>query len=717
MSTSSRSRDGVTAAAGLAGAVVLVVVAAAGLVSAAATGARASVGAPVTAIATGGAHSCALAADGTVSCWGKDDAGQLGNGLVTTSATSTPVTVVGLSGVTAITAGTGHTCALTTDRTVHCWGDNSAGQLGDGTTTNSATPVSVVGLSGVTAITAGFGHTCALTADQTVHCWGDNYDGQLGDGTKWTNSATPVTVVGLSGVTAITAGYANSCALTRDGTAHCWGNNWTSSSLTPVTVPGLSGVTAITAGWYHSCALTGDGLAHCWGENDYGQLGDGSTVNSVAPVVVSGLTSVTAITAGYGNSCAVTRGGTGYCWGANYYGQLGNGTTSQTANPVPGVVSGLAGVTAVSLDAGSSHACALTAAHTVHCWGYNYSGQLGDGTTTNRTTAVATVGLTSRVWDRLGGSDRYATAAAVSRSAFPNGGAGAVVLARGDAYPDALVGVPLAAARHAPLLLTHGSSLPTVTLTEIRRVLPAGGTVYLLGGTDVVPASIGTQLATLGYQTTRYAGTDRFGTAVAVADALGDPSTVLLASGLDFPDALAAGPAATAAHGAVLLAAGATLPPVTAAYLTAHPGTRYAIGGPGRRRRPHRPPAGRRGPLRHRRHRRRHLLPHPHHRRDRHRVELPRRPRRRRPARHRRRPPAADHHQRAPRGFGQRTGRCQGEHHHHPLLRTDRRRRRPRRPRRRISTRLLTHPAPHRAGQRPTPSVDCGHPPARDPPG
>ena len=97
---------------------------------------------------------------------------------------------------------------------MHCWGDNHYGQLGNGTTTDSATPVSVVGLSGVTAITAGFDHTCALTADQTVRCWGDNYYGQLGDGTKWTNSATPVSVVGLSGVTAITAGDDHTCALT-----------------------------------------------------------------------------------------------------------------------------------------------------------------------------------------------------------------------------------------------------------------------------------------------------------------------------------------------------------------------------------------------------------------------------------------------------------------------------------------------------------------------
>jgi putative cell wall-binding protein len=241
-------------------------------------------------------------------------------------------------------------------------------------------------------------------------------------------------------------------------------------------------------------------------------------------------------------------------------------------------LSGLAGVTGIS--PGSGHTCGVTVAHTVHCWGSNTSGQLGNGTLTSRTVPVATLGLTSRIWDRLAGADRYATAAAVSRSSFPTGGAGAVVLARGDAYPDALVGVPLTAARHAPLLLTHETALPTATLTEIRRVLPVGSTVYLLGGTDVVPASIGTQLVSLGYQVSRYAGVDRFGTAVAVADALGDPSTVLLASGPDFPDALAAGPAATAVRGVVLLSAGSTLPPVTAAYLAAHPGTSYAIGGP-----------------------------------------------------------------------------------------------------------------------------------------
>jgi hypothetical protein len=180
---------------------------------------------------------------------------------------------------------------------------------------------------------------------------------------------------------------------------------------------------------------------------------------------------------------------------------------------------------------------------------------------------------------REAGPDRLATAAAVSQDSFPNSNAGAVVLARADDYPDALVGGPLAASKNAPLLLTQGPTLPSETATELARVLPAGGTVYILGGTAAVPASVATQLAGLGYVVVRYSGADRYATAVAVAGALGNPSTVLLATGTNFPDALAAGPAAAHVHGAILLTSGPTLPAETAAYLTgAH--SVYAIGGP-----------------------------------------------------------------------------------------------------------------------------------------
>jgi putative cell wall-binding protein len=153
------------------------------------------------------------------------------------------------------------------------------------------------------------------------------------------------------------------------------------------------------------------------------------------------------------------------------------------------------------------------------------------------------------------------------------------VLAKADDYPDALVGAPLAAAKNAPLLLTDGSTLAAATSAEIARVLTSGGTVYILGGVGAVPAAVASQLTDSGYHVVRYAGADRFATAVAVAGALGNPGTVLLASGENYPDALAAGPAAAHVHGAVLLTDGTVIPAATKSYL-AKATTVYAIGGP-----------------------------------------------------------------------------------------------------------------------------------------
>jgi putative cell wall-binding protein len=183
---------------------------------------------------------------------------------------------------------------------------------------------------------------------------------------------------------------------------------------------------------------------------------------------------------------------------------------------------------------------------------------------------------------RIAGATRDLTSVAASQNLFPtSGSAKAVVLASDATFADALAGAPLAVAKDGPMLLTTPTGLDPAVGTEITRVLPAGGTVYVLGGVAALSGSIDTQLSGMGFSPQRLAGADRFGTAVAVAGALGNPTTVLEASGLDFPDGLSAGAAAGVLGGVVLLTNGSTQASETAAYLAAHPGGKhYAVGGP-----------------------------------------------------------------------------------------------------------------------------------------
>jgi len=286
---------------------------------------------------------------------------------------------------------------------VKCWGYNRNGELGDGTTNTRLFAADVSGLaSGVSAIAAGGRHTCALTSVGGVKCWG-MYDSDQLTGRR-TMSLVPEDVAGLTtGVMAIAAGSLHTCALTSGGGVKCWGLNLFgqlgSATMTEsrflVDVSGLaSGVSAISADNLHTCALTSGGGVKCWGNNDRGELGNGSTTDSGAPVDVTGLESgAIAVAAGENHTCALTIGGGVKCWGYNGSGGLGNGSTTNSSTPVD--VSGL--TSGVSAIAASAATCALMTGGGVKCWGWNNSGQLGNGTTTNSSTPVDVSGLTSGV--------------------------------------------------------------------------------------------------------------------------------------------------------------------------------------------------------------------------------------------------------------------------------------------------------------------------------
>lgn len=353
----------------------------------------------------GQGHTCARSAAGAAWCWGLNLHGEVGDGSAG-NLRALPVPVSGLGrGVVAISAGYLHSCALASDGTVSCWGHNDAGQLGDGSTLDANAPVAVAGLAGpARAIAAGGFHTCALIDGGSVQCWGSNSNGQLGDGLS-ADHPLPADVSGLPGAaTGLSAGIDTSCAIDSSGGAWCWGadnlgqlgDGANSDCHTPVAVSGLStGVATLSAGLWHTCAIA-DGGAWCWGSNVSGELGNGGASNSNTPVGVVGLDSGTvAIAAGGHHACALV-GGAALCWGGNDRGQLGDGT--QMERHVPVAVDGLAN-DGVAIGTGDSHSCVVGADGSIHCWGRGDLGQLGDGLGLDSSMPVTVVGFGDAIFD------------------------------------------------------------------------------------------------------------------------------------------------------------------------------------------------------------------------------------------------------------------------------------------------------------------------------
>jgi len=394
-------------------------------------------------ISSGPFHNCAIVDNGSVSCWGRNSYGELGDGTTTDRSTPTQTSSLGTGRTAvAISSGSGHTCAILDDASVSCWGWNSKGQLGDGTTTNRNTPTPTLSLgTGRTAVAISSGeyHTCAILDDASVSCWGRNLNGRLGDGTT-TNRNTPTQTSSLgTGRTAvaISAGYLHTCAVLDNGSVSCWGAG-TSGQLgdgtnmyqrtTPTQTSSLgTGRTAvaISSGDYFACALLDDASVSCWGFNNNGQLGDGTTTSRNTPTPTSSLGSgrtAVAISSGIEHTCAIIDNGSVSCWGYNYKGQLGDGTTASKSTPTQTASLGT-GRTAVAISSGNGHTCAILDDASVSCWGANYYGELGDGTTTDQSTPGPVSG--SDVFDNstgtVGGMTDLSGATCSISPALPSG--------------------------------------------------------------------------------------------------------------------------------------------------------------------------------------------------------------------------------------------------------------------------------------------------------
>lgn len=321
-------------------------------------------------VRAGGEHTCALTLDGSLYCWGRGDEGQIGIDPASRCNNNTVFcqkrpAKIDIGVAHAVGLGAAHTCAAT-EAQAYCWGRNATGQFGNGSVIGATKPTPISERAGATTFDGGDGHGCSL-ADGALGCSGMNAQGQVGN-MSVVQQPTVVTV--LTGVTAFDLDSSTSCAIDTARQLQCWGRNMfrtidpesTTIKTAPTVVPGISAVDHVAVGADHLCAATG-GLAKCWGLNTSGQIGNGHTNNASQPqpiTTVTGVVDVVEVAASANHTCARTASGDVYCFGEGY-------------TPVPTrIVSG-----ATQIAAGTSHDCAIVEG-TVRCWGDQRYGQLGN---------------------------------------------------------------------------------------------------------------------------------------------------------------------------------------------------------------------------------------------------------------------------------------------------------------------------------------------------
>lgn len=348
-----------------------------------------------TAVSAGASHTCAIKTDTTLWCWGANKAGQLGTGNNVDRTAPAVVSSAG-AGWTVISAGFDFTCGIRSAYR-YCWGLNSSGQLGLGDYADRNTPQRRSGETQNWAqVDAGLRHACGTRTSGTGQCWGDNTNGQLGLGDTTIRNTAQIVAGGHW--MSMSAGAFHTCALDFDNLRWCWGRNDAhqlgmvaisgDDQLTPFHDPGDGQYTVVEAGDGTTCAVAGGSSRNltCWGVNRYGNAGIGNTVPADGNAWVSTLNWSTTTSGGF-HACAIRATGTIYCWGRNDAGQLGlgNNTDKLTETALP---SGSQSPLWSKVSTGLRHTCGIRADATLYCWGYNYRGQLGIGTTVNRSAPV-----------------------------------------------------------------------------------------------------------------------------------------------------------------------------------------------------------------------------------------------------------------------------------------------------------------------------------------